>query len=83
MVDHIGYVDVCPICKSKAKPLDKVGDANRIDCPTHGRFKVAGTIWSIPSKVNATREHWEAALTKAKKRAEPDKWPFILTYDLP
>jgi NMD protein affecting ribosome stability and mRNA decay len=75
---------ICPICKTKAKPLDKTGDADGFDCPRHGRFKVAGTVWAQPSKTNASVEAWEAALKRAKGR-KPDEWaaPVILSDDLP
>jgi hypothetical protein len=74
---------ICPICKSTAKTLDKTGDADGFDCPRHDKFKVADSVFqSAPSK-DASREQWEAALTKAKAkaRAKPGEWPRIGTYD--
>ncbi len=79
MVDHPN--DVCPICKSKAKPLDKVGDWLGFDCERHGRFKVALTVFEMPGFMYAGIDQWEAALSKAKAR-EPDAWaPLIQSYD--
>lgn len=78
-----GPPDHCPICKVKTKPLDKVGDADGFDCPNHGKFKVGGTIWSVPAKANASREAWEAALKRARERTKPGEWPAIHSNDLP
>ena len=33
---------LCPACNATAKPLDKTGDAEGLDCPEHGSFKVVG-----------------------------------------
>jgi len=69
----------CPICKSEAKPLDRTGDAEGFDCPTHKRFKVAGSVFA--TRRDTTREEWEAALKRATLRANPDSWPVIQTTD--
>jgi hypothetical protein len=71
---------ICPICKSKAQPLDKVGDADGFDCPHHKRFKVAGSVFATQHKY-ASPEEWETALTKAKQRTEQGEWPLIETHD--
>jgi hypothetical protein len=74
---------ICPICKSKAKLLDRTGDATGFDCERHGKFKIADTILAIPSKMETSREHWEVALTRAKERTKPGEWPVIKSDDLP
>ena len=66
---------ICPICKSSAKPLDRVGDAEGYDCLRHGKFKVAGT--ALVTKKDANSEQWEAALKRAKAGTAPDKWSCI------
>jgi hypothetical protein len=43
----------------------------------HGDFKFADTIFCE----DYTRKEWEAALDKAKQRAEPDEWPLIIVDD--
>ena len=45
--------------------------------PTHGGFKVADTVCAKEGAEDYTREEWEAALDKAKQRAEPDEWPLM------
>jgi uncharacterized Zn finger protein (UPF0148 family) len=76
---------LCPICKSPvAQELDRTGDATGYYCPTHGNFKVAGSVFSEARAKDYTREEWEAALDKAKQRMEPEeeeKWPLIITDD--
>jgi hypothetical protein len=72
-VTQIADQPICPICKSEAKVLAKVGDAIGYDCPQHGKFRVVETIFAIPSKIGATREQWEAALKRARER-EPSEW---------
>jgi hypothetical protein len=69
---------ICPICKSKTKPLDRTGDATGYDCETHGRFKVADTVLRVPSLMAANRQQWERALENAKWRARPGEWPLIM-----
>jgi len=68
---------VCPICKSSAQELPHTGDATGFHCPTHGDFKVAGSVLAE----DYNREEWEAALDKAEERAEPDEWPLIIVDD--
>jgi len=72
---------ICPICKSKAKLLDRTGDATGYDCETHSRFKVADTVSRLPSSKAASRQQWERALKNAKWRARPGEWPVIMSYD--
>ena len=69
---------LCPICKSPAQELDRTGDATGFDCPTHGKFKVANTIVAE----ECTRQRWEAALRKAKLRANPWEVPLVMSGDL-
>jgi predicted RNA-binding Zn-ribbon protein involved in translation (DUF1610 family) len=72
---------VCPICNSSAQELPRTGDASSFHCPTHGDFKVADTVFAEEGAEDYTREEWEAALDKAKQRAEPDDWPLIIVDD--
>ena len=72
---------VCPICKSSAQELPRTGDATGFQCPTHGAFKVADTVFAEANAKDYTRDQWEAALDKAEQRAEPDEWPLIIVDD--
>jgi hypothetical protein len=72
---------ICPICKSKARPLPRTGDAMGYECETHGRFKVADSVLRLPSLGAASGEQWERALKNAKWRARPGEWPVIVRYD--
>ena len=72
---------ICPICRTDAKLLDKVGDSIGYDCGEHGRFRVADSIFSIPGLMDVPRGEWEAALKRAKDR-QPGEWaPIIMTTD--
>ena len=64
---------VCPICKSSAQELPRTGDATGFQCPTHGAFKVADTVFAEANAKDYTRDQWEAALDKAEQRVEPDE----------
>ena len=72
---------VCPICKSSAQEFPHTGDATGFQCPTHGAFKVAETVFAEAK--DYTRDQWEAALDKAEQRAEPDEdvLPLIIIDD--
>jgi hypothetical protein len=74
---------VCPICKSSAQELLHTGDVAAFHCPTHGDFKVADAVFAKTNAEDYTREQWEAALDKAKRRAEPDEdeGPLIIVDD--
>ena len=74
---------VCPVCKSSAQELPRTGDATGIQCPTHGVFKVAETVFAEAKANHYTRDQWEAAPDKAEQRAEPDEdeWPLIIVDD--
>jgi hypothetical protein len=72
---------LCPICKSPAQELDRTGDATGFDCETHGKFKVANTVFAEQRVRNYTNEQWEAALRKAKQRTKAGEWPVIKTSD--
>jgi len=74
---------VCPICKSSAQELPRTGDATGFQCPTHGAFKVADTVFAEANAKDYTRDQWEAALDKAEQRAEPDEneLPLIIVDD--
>ncbi|SHJ98039.1 hypothetical protein SAMN05444159_2079 [Bradyrhizobium lablabi] len=72
---------ICPICKSIAKPLDKTSDADGFDCSRHDKFKVADSVFVNAPTQNASREQWEAALTRAKTKAKLGEWPCIRTHD--
>jgi hypothetical protein len=71
------------ICQSEAKELDKIGDADGFDCPKHGKFKVASTVFVLASAGPQTlgHEQWEAAFKKAKEKTKSGAWPLITTYD--
>ena len=70
---------VCPICKSPAQEHLHTGDAAAFHCSTHGDFKVADTVFAK----DYTRDEWEAALNKARQRAEPEEneLPLIVVDD--
>jgi predicted RNA-binding Zn-ribbon protein involved in translation (DUF1610 family) len=74
---------VCPVCKSSAQELPRTGDATGFQCPTHGAFKVAETVFAEAKANHYTRDQWEAALDKAEQRAEPDEneLPLIIVDD--
>src|SRR6187397_3180165 len=72
---------LCPICNSKAKPLDKTGDAEGVNCPQHGLFKVAGSVFALARTRTRTAAEWEKALTRAKQRKKPGEWPLIRSED--
>ena len=74
---------VCPVCKSSAQELPRTGDATDFQCPTHGAFKVAETVFAEAKTKRYTRDQWEAALDKAEQRAEPDEneLPLIIVDD--
>lgn len=66
----------CPICNSEAEPLSTTGDSEGFDCPRHGNFKVARTVFAVDPKAG-----WEGALAKARSRANSGELPLIMTYD--
>ncbi len=72
---------ICPICKTKAKPLDKVGDFEGFECRNDGRFRVTRSVFDTPALRDAPRQKWEDALKRAKAR-QPGVWaPTIETDD--
>ena len=72
----------CPNCKSSAQELLHTGDAAAFHCPTHGDL-FADTVFAEAKAKDYTREEWEAALDKAKQRAEPDEdeWAVVTVDD--
>jgi hypothetical protein len=70
-----------PNLQIPSQELPRTGDATGFHCPTHGEFKVAGTVFAEAKAKDYTREQWEVALEKAEERAEPDSWPLIITDD--
>ena len=72
---------LCPICKSAVHEFDRTGDATGFDCETHGKFKVANTVFKDGRVKNYTNEQWEAALRKAKQRTKAGEWPVIKSSD--
>ena len=70
---------VCPICKTSAQEFSRTRDATGFHCPTHGDFKVADSVLAE----DYNREEWEAALDKARQRAETDEdeLPLIIVDD--
>lgn len=72
----------CPICRREAAMLpENAGDADEFDCPRHGKFRVAGTVFGIARDKRATAGQWEVALEKAKLRQPSAVAPLILSYD--
>jgi hypothetical protein len=69
----------CPICKSPAQELRRIGNATSFLCPIHRNFKVADTI--LAERRHYSRSEWQAALRKAKKRTKPMGWPLITSND--
>jgi hypothetical protein len=72
---------LCPICKSAVQELDRTGDATGFDCETHGKFKVANTVFKDDRVKNYVRAQWEGALRKASQRAKEGAWPVIESGD--
>jgi TIR domain len=71
----------CPIRKTRAKPLNKIGDADGFECANDGRFRVSGTVLAAPAQREASRQRWEDALRRARAR-QPEEWaPTLMTYD--
>ena len=68
---------VCPICNSPVEELDRTGDATGFHCPTHGKFKIADTIFPE----DYTRQQWELALKKAQLRTKQGEWPTVRSGD--
>jgi hypothetical protein len=68
---------VCPICSSPAEELDSTGDATGFHCATHGKFKIADTIFPE----DYTRQQWELALKKAQLRTKQGEWPIVRVRD--
>jgi hypothetical protein len=71
----------CPICKTTAKPLGKLGDADGFECANHRRFRVSGTVLAAPALRKASRQKWESALRRARVRQPGESAPTITTYD--
>ena len=69
----------CPICRTKAEPFDNTPDTRGFDCATHDKFYVTGT--ALEEDANKSRQEWEAALKRAKKRTNPGGRPTINSYD--
>ena len=67
----------CPICEREAKHIPPTGDADIFDCPSHGVFKVAGTLIALPKFSWASIPDWERALSAARARTKPSDWPLI------
>jgi len=68
---------VCPICNSPVEELDRTGDASGFHCATHGKFKIADTIFPE----DYTRQQWEVALKKAQLRTKQGEWPIVRIRD--
>jgi hypothetical protein len=67
---------LCPICKSETEEIDLgLFDGTGFDCKTHGRFRVAGTVFA--ENKERTRGQWENALTVAKRAAPAGALPLI------
>jgi hypothetical protein len=66
-------LETCPICKTRAEPLDKIGDTYGFECANHGRFRVAESIFAISRLRDAPMSDWERALARARAR-QPSEW---------
>lgn len=64
---------VCPICKTKAKPIDNTEGTIGFDCPKHRRFRVTRSVFAAPAHRDASEKRWEKALQRARER-DPDAW---------
>jgi hypothetical protein len=71
----------CPICKDRAKLLDKTGDADYFECRNDGWFRVSGTVLAVPALRDASKQRWENALSRARARQFGDWAPTITTHD--
>ena len=49
---------ICPICKTKARPLDKVGDFEGFECRNDCRFRVTRSVFDTPALRDAPRQKW-------------------------
>jgi hypothetical protein len=65
-----------------ANQIPPTGDADIFDCPSHGVFKVAGTLTALPKFKWASIPDWERALGAARARTKPGDWPLIKPDDL-
>ena len=72
---------LCPVCKSPVHEFERTRDATGFDCETHGKFKVANTVFKDGRVKNYTPAQWEAALRKAKQRTKAGEWPVIRSFD--
>jgi hypothetical protein len=69
----------CPICKSPAQELGRIGNATSFICSIHSNFKVSDTV--LQRATVYSRGEWQAALRKAKQRTKPMGWPLITSDD--
>ena len=67
--------------KSAVHELDRTGGPTGFDCETHGKFKVANTVFKDGRVKNYTPTQWEAALHKARQRTKAGEWPVIKSSD--
>jgi len=72
-------MDTCPICGSEAEMLPRTGDADGLNCPLHGHFKVSGS--ALETRTDASRAEWERAFDRAKLRTKPGEIPLIMDAD--
>jgi hypothetical protein len=56
----------CPICKTKAKPLDDTGGYTGFECVNDGRFHVSRSVFDTQALREASRQKWGDALKRAK-----------------
>jgi hypothetical protein len=64
-----------------AQELDRTGDAIGFYCATHSGFKVVDTVFAELSAKDYTRQQWEVALRKAKRRTKQGEWPIVRSGD--
>ena len=73
--------ETCPICGAKAKPLDRISDADGFECVNDGRFRVSCSVSATTALVAKPKQEWRAALERSRAR-QPSAWaPMITSYD--
>jgi hypothetical protein len=55
-----------------------MGDAVGFDCPRHGPFKVADSVFADSRTKDAEPAQWQAAFARAKAQSPPGACPLIL-----
>jgi hypothetical protein len=56
----------CPICGEKAKPLDRISDAEGFECVTMAGSALRVRSWPRPALRDASRQQWEDTLKRRR-----------------